>query len=177
LAIWKEINEAFEEHQDNVFNNNLRKHPSSFSEEDLPSDLIGFYMLVEYGGLTGEKMKKKIREICVPLGKKPQDRIRNSLCVWKETKGVKQYKNPWTECAHWEPKWHHEDSFTAGCRCRKAAKKWPKKFDTIEPASKGFNLEWDDWLIGHEGSFWRPEKSKYDEPVPWMGAPRLGSPF
>jgi hypothetical protein len=66
---------------------------SSFSEEDLTSDLIGFYIAkaVEFYGRTAEEVREDVRHICGAFntpkfvdGVRSMD-VSESLNVWKKT--------------------------------------------------------------------------------------------
>jgi hypothetical protein len=130
LAIFKEISIKFESMQ-NSFPFYLATD-SGFSEEDLPSDLIAFYMTVK-GYSKGE-----IEKMCA---------IQNAASsreVWKATGGLGNNRR-------WKPFDHNNN-----CTCCPNALQWPSALDVIREAPRG--TLWRGWGYPdtHYGDFVPP---------------------
>jgi len=98
---------------------------SSFSEEDLTSDILGFYRSVR--GVT----KPEIEKACQAI--KDKEVLRT---IWRQTGGTATYHPEWVP-NHLKPKYHHGDSAMAAACCAKSAKQWPKEYDEVAPAKRG----------------------------------------
>lgn len=134
LAVLNNLTVRFEAMQANWYYQFLTT--SGFSEEDFPSNLLGFYQKVR--SISRDQVERE----CVVLTTK------QSLAVWDETGGTKMYRPKWV-ANHWVPRYHHKDSKTARrcCSEKKAAKTWPAMFDGIAPAKKGPQGNWDRWIV------------------------------
>jgi RHS repeat-associated protein len=119
LGIFKEVSERFEESQGGLQNKIMH---SSFSEEDLPSNLIGFYKALR--GYTNDDVKRW----CKPLS------VQEAELIWDRANGMYQRRN-------WDPRIHDWGKRYGDC-CADFPK-WPWQFETIREAPKG-NL-WRDW--------------------------------
>ncbi|WP_038162376.1 RHS repeat-associated core domain-containing protein [Verrucomicrobium sp. BvORR106] len=116
LSIWKDVSVRFEGSQSRM------GQSSGFSEEDLPSNLIGFYRTVQ--GMS----QLTIRLMCRAIGKD------KSLELWDDTYGVDgQLGKNHT----FKPIYH------ACAPCEGRHGPWPTQLDTIQDAVKG--TSWDDW--------------------------------
>ncbi len=113
LAIYKEVSEGFEGLQ------RWTTSSSGFSEEDLISNLIGFYRAVK--GFTREQ----IEEWCHGLSIKESER------VWDAVDGLKKNRD-------WKPVNHNDKT-----SCCKGGMKWPAQLDSVKPAPKG--MLWRNW--------------------------------
>ena len=133
LGIFAEIAWRFEEHQA------WWGLASGFSEEDITSDFLAFYMGVR------KFSKSDIMDICQVLSPWASRR------VYDETGGLEYYEPAW-EHNHWVPQLHHLDSSTAACACADTKREWPDEFDVIPRATKGATTGptaqetmWRDW--------------------------------
>jgi hypothetical protein len=119
LGIFMEVTWKFETVQEN----GILKSGSGFSEEDLPSNLIAFYVGVN------EYTENEINDMCQTMSQE------NSLQVWDKTGGTRQNKS-------WQPVDHNN-----ACACCKGQPlRWPKQLRTINAAPKG-DL-WRNWTYG-----------------------------
>jgi RHS repeat-associated protein len=101
---------------------------SGFSEEDLPSNIIGFWIALQMReGISYEDAKKKVQDICGTVGKA------KSLEVYeKEYDNGSGFIEGWKA---WEPRLvtldeTHNDSTCDGGLCP-AARKWPSEFSRL----------------------------------------------
>ncbi|WP_437719051.1 hypothetical protein WMF45_23135 [Sorangium sp. So ce448] len=119
LSIFMEVSYAFEEMQGSFPFSLTRANDSSFSEEDLVSDLIGFYVAVRPG----------IRplDLCRGVSR------RASLAVWDTYGSVGSHKN-----RSFSPVFHPCDE------CR-GPSRFPPTFQQIVPAAKGDLFR--DWIV------------------------------
>lgn len=121
LAIFQEVSVAFEAMQGTFpYSLSAGSADSSFSEEDLVSDLIGFYLAVRSG--------INQRVLCNAVTKD------QSLQVWDTYGSVGSHKNE-----TWTPMFHPCD----GCRGRP---RFPATFQAITPDPKGNYFR--DWRMG-----------------------------
>lgn len=118
LGIYKEVAEGFEGLQSRFYYEWFMD--SGFSEEDLPSDLIGFYMAVR--GYT----PTWIKEMCSVV-----DNV-------EATKELYQIIGGLTRSRTWDPTDYN--GFTPCCIGKL---EWPRELDTIKPSPKG--RKWRDW--------------------------------
>jgi RHS repeat-associated protein len=151
LGIFKEVSEAFERSQDDLVQEGLGH--SSFSEEDLVSNLIGFYRAVKgYSESDIDTWCKVIRDKQV------------NHKIWQNG-GKPEYKN-----YSWMPVFHQQAAKKQGC-CPDMA--WfPQQFMVITPMRKGFL--WRDWLRGIDDAL-PPGVRPYrvDNPREFITAPLL----
>ncbi len=122
LAIWMDVSRRFETSQSNL------GQSSGFSEEDLVSDLIAFYMVAE--GMTQRTVKLMCRAVGTP----------ESIKVWDFAYGTdgSLRKNMTTTPIQ------HDCS-----PCKDKDNSWPKQLSTIKEAAKG--TTWDDWRRETDG--------------------------
>jgi hypothetical protein len=111
LAIFMEVSLKFEGLQDSWLARKLTATDSGFSEEDLVSDLIGFYKALY--------PKLDVDTLCKPVS------IEASKKVWKDYGPVGVNKNK-----TFRPKFH-------ACDECKGIPVFPKEFGSITPATKG----------------------------------------
>lgn len=116
LTIFMQISMKFEEIQGS-FPWSMQTADSSFSEEDLVSDLIGFYTAVRPG--------TDYMSLCKPVSKEASYR------VWDQSGSVGSHKN-----REFKPRFHPCDE----CKDTPA---FPKELQQIVPASKGAQFR--DW--------------------------------
>jgi len=120
LGIFKELSWKFEKEQGNWLHNLIGKGSSSFSEEDLPSNIISFYMAVE--GYSEEQ----IRTWCKVLDKS------TSLKIFAQYE-FRQHKS-------FEPRLA-DISITdnRGCLICQGDRRWPSQLSSIrsEPSGQG----------------------------------------
>jgi RHS repeat-associated protein len=127
LSIFKEISEAFESSQDGLQDEIMH---SSFSEEDLVSNLIGFYMAVK--GYSGADVRKwcDIKDVAF------------SEWLWKKTNGLKKNRA-------WKPVFKDWGVAYGGC-CDKFPQ-FPSQFQTIADMA-----QLDRWRRWKEGVDYKP---------------------
>ncbi len=127
LSIFMDANEQFEQQQGDVgarlF---LPKLQSSwFSEEDLPSDLMGFYGgLQKFGNpnLSPEQFKEQIRQVCGAVGKEA------SLTVFRDT-----YKGGALALRGWKNWYPRLVPLAGGCSSGLCSgrRAWPAQFSAL----------------------------------------------
>jgi len=93
---------------------------SGFSEEDLVSDLIGFYMTAK--GLT----QKQIRDLCGALS------VQQSLKIWDDSNGLGKNRNK-----DRRPVYHTTP-------CCPNEPKWPEELNSINSSGR-----WDKWIMDY----------------------------
>jgi hypothetical protein len=150
LGAFKDLSEAFEQDQaESIF-----PGETAFSEEDLPSNLIGFYIaLYEHQGIftnpnpkISEAERAFVERVCGCLD--GQDSLR-AFELYEEA-------NAWREVRDWRDA--HVD-FDDGCEiasmCNGIPRSWPALLNTLPPIPKsrllGFFWEYDwsvDGLVG-----------------------------
>lgn len=118
LAIFREVSLKFEELQNSWIARKLTGSDSGFSEEDLVSDLIGFYKVLD--------PKLDVDKLCRPVS------IAASRRVWNANGPVGRNKNK-----SFTPILHPCDECADGGA-------FPKEFQSISPAKKGELF--DDWV-------------------------------
>jgi RHS repeat-associated protein len=138
-SIFMDANERFEElqgaHSWLPFVGGKLKS-SYYSEEDLPSDIIGFYAGYQrfVSGLGYEQVYQQVRELCVSVGKQA------SVNVFRET-----YKNGALAQTNWR-NWHPRFIPLAGCNSHvcKGTRTWPSNFAVLTSARMypGVNGDW-----------------------------------
>jgi RHS repeat-associated protein len=121
LGIFKEVSERFETSQGGLQDRIMH---SSFSEEDLVSNLIGFYKAVR--GYSNDDVKKWCKVSTIEF----------SEWIWDKTGGTKKNRN-------WTPVFHDSGAVNGGC-CDDPPS-WPSQFQAIRETPKG-NL-WRDWVF------------------------------
>ena len=114
---------------------------SSFSEEDLPSNLTSFYSILF--GLA----RRDIENYCDALT------VQQSLKVWDEggdAKGYSKGSTPWTNNSYWKPVYKDGVSKTAKSCCanKPLSGKWPMKLRFIKDIDRSDDT-WDDWRYQH----------------------------
>jgi RHS repeat-associated protein len=122
VSIFMDANEHFEELQGYwdwlpVFGQRLRS--SYFSEEDLPSDIIGFYIASQRfsgTGLESEQIIQQIRDVCGAVG------TEKSLTVFRE-----DYKDGTRETTGWR-NWFPSFLPQVGCDQCDEPRAWPSEF-------------------------------------------------
>ncbi len=141
LSMFRILAEKFEQFQAKWPRNWVTD--SGWSEEDLPSDLLGFYWQV-FGAIVDRDF---IENECIVLDEE------TSKQVWEDTHGLKHGKGltPWTGTTHWKPLLHHNECFRAKCKCdEKGAKyQWPAFFRRVGTIPKGGSWksrDWDNWI-------------------------------
>lgn len=120
LAIFKEVSVKFETVQNTIMSPVTN---SGFSQEDLVSDLIGFYIAV------GEISREKVLELCYSTSSK------TAFAMWDKYGAVGKNKN-----ASWRPKFNKVESIIEGeekCDCSEQKNTFPKELTTIKAAHKG----------------------------------------
>lgn len=139
LSIFRDASVKNELWQRNGGNHALfaRARNSSFSEEDLPSNLTSFYRVKD--GLS----RQNIEDYCGALTKK------QSLAVWDEgghtNTGRDESVTPWTYRTYWEPVYKTDKSKTAKRCCKNSPKEWPWSLRYVQDRRKGF-AAWDNWV-------------------------------
>ncbi len=114
LAIFMEVSKGFEAYQGNWFWSWLTD--SGFSQEDLVSDLLGFYIAI------GELSKEQVLELCHPASKE------DSLALWDAQGAVGSHKN-----TKFEPML----SENPPDECAKQPMAFPQELKKITPVAKG----------------------------------------
>ncbi len=120
LSIFMDVSKSFETLQARM----SFMTDSGFSQEDLVSNLIGFYIGI------GEISRRRALEICHPVSKQA------ALSIWDREGAVGQNKN-----RTWQPQYpdstvHATEQY---CRdeCLYVEKSFPKEFQTIKPIRQG----------------------------------------
>jgi len=140
LGIFMELTEQFEAYQGSAFFGlEERIFHSSFAEEDLPSNLIGFYVAVDLVNPNGrkdveinsEQLKAKVRPIC-HAADNDEDDIRWSLDVWNE--GYCCEKN-----RTWRPRLVRSCVINSRCVPPRG---WPAQYSSIRPAPSAIGGKW-----------------------------------
>ncbi len=145
LGIFKELAVEFENYQGTSFFGlqEFLRH-TSFSEEDLPSNLIGFYVALElardpssmqeFRRIRGPQLQQMVRPVCGALNNDRHD-ISFSLLVWSE--GYQCEKN-----YTWRPRLARS-CFIDGL-CEGLGRSWPAKYRSIfsEPPMVGGKWWW-----------------------------------
>ena len=111
LAIFQEISLKFEESQDSWVARTLTGTDSGFSEEDLVSNVIGFYSALN--------PKIDVNSLCKPVS------VKASREVWKSAGAVGKIKN-----RVFTPRFH-------ACTECPETPAFPKEFQRVSPARKG----------------------------------------
>ncbi|MBN1887178.1 MAG: FG-GAP repeat protein [Thermoflexales bacterium] len=161
LGVYKDLAERFEEWQAHWW-----FAETSFSEEDLPSNLIGFYMaFYETFGIfhnpdpsIGEVEKAFVRRVCEVVDR-PMDSGENSRKVFDA------YKDSWQQVTDWNsPRLNFDD----GCGLCLGNRSWPAIFKTIPaaPGGRALGFFWD-----YEGAIDGPKARKLQKNV-WLVGPK-----
>jgi RHS repeat-associated protein len=122
LGIFKEVSEAFEASQGGFIQNWVMH--SSFSEEDLVSNLIGFYIAVK--GYSRSDVESWCKVV-----KSPQTNHK----IWRSGGAPGSNRN-------WTPVFH--SNATRKASCCKGKPQWPSQFGVIKAAPKG--ILYRDWI-------------------------------
>ncbi len=119
LGIFKDVSEEFERSQRGVLGVQDRIMHSSFSEEDLVSNLIGFYRAVKgYSRNDVERLCKVVYD------------VGRNLRIWDKTGGTQQKNRTWKPVFHELGK---DLDMETGCCYGKG--QFPKEFDSINGGS------------------------------------------
>lgn len=125
LAIFIEISLRFERLQ--LFAEKLGIAKSGFSQEDLVSDLIGFYIGI------GEVSKLEAIRACHPVS------AAAAYAIWDREGSVADHKN-----VSFSPQFAHQTGLdtTHGCQdeCARQPRRLPKIFTRIRPMQKGMHF-------------------------------------
>ena len=120
LAIFMEVSHRFEKLQ-NLFS---FVTDSGYSQEDLVSNLIGFYIGI------GEIDKITALQLCHPIS------ATAAFNIWDSEGAVGKNKN-----TNWQPRYAQSSAYTSKYQCidecSLVKKEFPKEFQSIEPANKG----------------------------------------
>ena len=126
-SMFMDANEHFEELQGALgwlpFGVGARLRSSYFSEEDLPSDIIGFYVGFQrfHTDLTSDQLYEQVREKCGAVGEQ------KSLEVFEET-----YENGAKAVTNWRC-WYPRCLPLVGCNSAlcEGSRAWPSEFSAI----------------------------------------------
>ena len=123
LAIFLEVSHLFESLQDSFPFNWVTD--SGYSQEDLVSNLIGFYIAI--GEIENIAQAK---ELCHVLTKQ------QSLYLWDKHGAVGEHKN-YTHQPQFLPDTEYDNGMQCSDACLNQPKKFPEIFYCIKPANKG----------------------------------------
>jgi RHS repeat-associated protein len=140
LGIFQDVSMQFEDYQQIMskpWNN------SGFSPEDLPSNLLSFYMTIK--GYS----KAQVGKLCGVI-----DDVKTNEKLFRES--------DWSDSKTWAPR-HIPDNVTKKCGCKGGKGAWPKEFGSVTTAPKG-DL-WRSWKYGHryQNGTTYGDNSKVDE--------------
>jgi len=151
LAIFKEVSVKFETVQNTIMS---PATDSGFSQEDLVSDLIGFYIAV------GEISREKALELCYCTSSK------TAFAMWDEYGAVGKNKN-----TSWRPKFNKVESIIEGeekCDCSEQKNTFPKELTTIKAANKGTlfkDYDIEDSISDSIGDIYNTAKNNVNETI------------
>lgn len=156
LALYQEVQNDFERWQGSSF---FGRWKSSFSCEDLSSDLIQFYLSIE------KVSEDQVKLLCgivndISTNARLCEATKCMGCpritVWPPAAGSPFYIDYWVAAA---APCHLE---ACDYPCFFALNRWPPELDTIPPAKKG--ALWRDWTLGHATPYTPiPNPPQYDE--------------
>jgi RHS repeat-associated protein len=149
LGIFKEMSEEFETYQGSAFGGlGEALFHSSFAEEDLPSNLIGFYVALDlaedpnmqtFEDITGPELQEMVRPICdAPLDDRSD--ISWSLKVWDESYVCEKNRT-------WCPRLVSSCEIDSRCGLL-SARRWPEKYGSIHSELPIVGGKWW-WYRGH----------------------------